>query len=272
MGDVKQINQVLMNLCTNAWHAMGEEGGLLKFSVGSCDLPRHSEDPVPDLVPGPYVKLVVEDTGHGIREEDLPRIFEPFFTIKPKGKGTGMGLSVVHGVVAAHGGAVMVRTSEGNGAVFEVLLPRGEQTETTAEGERKDELPGGNETIMLVDDEESILTMLSHVLSSLGYRVTPQPDGHAALSAFRGNPEAYDLIVTDLSMPGMTGLQLVSEILRTNAGARIILCTGYGDSGSLARAREIGILRLLRKPVRKRPLAESIRAVLDGKESFGEET
>jgi PAS domain S-box-containing protein len=264
LADPTQIHQVAMNLCTNAWQAMRETGGVLEVRLQPIELDSESAVLHGDLKPGPHLKLTVRDTGQGIELADLERIFEPFFTTKAKGEGTGMGLSVVHGVVKSHGGAISVESEIGKGTVFEIVLPRLATDEIHEEGEVT-ELPRGMERILLVDDEESLLKVGTKMLLSLGYRVTTREDGDAAYDAFADNPDGFDLVLTDLNMPKSTGIELARRILEVRTDMLIVLCTGYGDLVTPEKAKEIGFQEMLMKPLGKYALAVAVRRALDSR-------
>ena len=262
LGDAAQINQIMMNLVTNASHAMSEEGGLLEVTLEKMILPE--ETPCFDfiLTPGPHIRLKVKDTGKGIEPKILARIFDPYYTTKEVGKGTGMGLSVVHGIVKSHGGGILVKSTLGEGTVFEIYFPA---LEMMVEEEKKpdEEIKGGSESILFVDDEESIVNLNQQRLERLGYKVIPKTDPLEALEFFRANPDQIDLIISDMTMPHMTGDKLAQEILNIRPDMPIILCTGYSEKMSEDRAQEIGIRKYIEKPIEKETLARSIREVLD---------
>lgn len=264
--DATQIHQVIVNLCTNAAHAM-DERGLMNVSLKRVALDEEDLEglDVLDLQPGLYLKLSVADSGHGMDDETIARIFDPYFTTKTVGKGTGLGLSVVHGIVQRHGGKIVVRSTPGRGSVFDVYLPADE-----GEPERPlavlESLPGGSERILLVDDEEMIAGMAARMLRRLGYEVTAQTDARAALECFRANPQAFDLILSDYTMPGMTGIDLAEAVLRDRPGMPIIVCTGHSEALTKEIARAAGVSDLALKPLARRELAEMVRRVLDAKQ------
>ena len=263
LSDPTTIHQVLINLGTNAAHAMRTTGGVMEVCLESVEIPRERDSSVPaDLKPGPYIRMTVRDTGLGIDPAIMNRIFDPFFTTKPQGEGTGLGLSVVYGIVKSHGGSVAVESEVGRGSTFHVYLPR------TPEQEREDDrikapASGGSEHILFVDDEVVLVDMGERMLSALGYRVTAVANGPEALKAFRENPDGFDLVITDMTMPGMTGAELSREILKIKPGFPIILCTGFSEIISEGEAKAMGIRRFLMKPVFLDTLAGEIRAVLD---------
>jgi CheY-like chemotaxis protein len=207
----------------------------------------------------------VKDTGIGMTDEVRQRIFEPFFTTKEKGKGIGMGLAVVYGIVKAHGGAISVQTEKGQGSTFEVFLPQAQGPKAHKEEASTFALPTGTERILFVDDEELLVEMAREMLEGLGYHVTVAANGTEAWNLFRENPSRFDLIITDQTMPDLTGLALAREMLKVRKDMPIILCTGHSEMASAEKAQEIGIRAFLMKPLTRKELAESIRRVLDGR-------
>ena len=264
LADPTQIHQMLMNLCTNAAHAMKEGGGILKIRVVRIDLNGNAASPHPRLPPGGYVRVSVADTGKGMDQDTMERIFEPFFTTKETGQGTGMGLAVVHGIVKAHGGAISVDSEVDRGSAFHVYLPllKGEAEEEN-EGEGVSP-PSGNEHILVVDDEEELVDLFKKMLERLGYQVTSRTSSLDAVDVFKAHPGRYHLMITDQTMPNMTGLDLAKTIHGIRPDMPIVLCTGYSDLISLQSAEGIGVKRLLTKPLTVRDLATTVRAVLDG--------
>jgi PAS domain S-box-containing protein len=260
LADPIQVNQVLMNLCTNASHAMREEGGVLEVGLKNVDLELGNK--ALDLEPGRYVKLSVSDTGPGIDSTTIDRIFDPYFTTKGLGEGTGMGLSVVHGIVKNYDGAVMVKSEPGKGAVFEVFFPL---TEAEAEPEDKEAgaLPTGDEKILFVDDEESLVRMVRRMLEMHGYQVETRSDPVEALELFRSKPDRFDLIITDMTMPNMTGDRLANEILRIRPDMPIILCSGFSDKIDAEKAKELGVRKYIEKPLNMSDFVVAVRKVLD---------
>jgi PAS domain S-box-containing protein len=263
LADPTQIQQVLMNLATNAAHAM-QGGGQLTIGVSSVTFPRGSPLPGPGMEPGTYVKLTVKDTGTGMPEEVRQRIFEPFFTTKEPGKGTGMGLAVVYGIVRNHGGAVTVQSEPGRGSTFEVFLPRAEKPEVNREEETIFALPTGTERVLFVDDEEMLVEMARDMLENLGYRVTVAKHPTEARNLFLEDPWQFDLVITDQTMPEMTGVELAEEILVLRPDMPVILCTGFSHLASEVSARAAGVKAFLMKPLTKREIAQTVRRVLDG--------
>ncbi len=262
LGDPTQIYQVLMNLCANANHAMQEKGGLLEISLNEVRLDAQQARCHPDLKSGKYQKLTVRDTGHGMNPAVLERIFDPFFTTKGPGEGTGMGLAVVHGIVKAHDGAILVHSELGGGTCFEVFFPSLESPVNLLE-DKTSPAPTGKEHILLVDDEVSLVVLGTKMLSSLGYNVTTCSNSVEALAAFQKDANGFDLVITDLTMPKMTGLDLSSTILQLRPDIPIILCTGFSDVLQDGTAKSIGIREVAMKPIVWKELAQVIRRVLD---------
>ena len=263
MGSPTQIHQVLMNLCTNAYHAMGEQGGELTLTVDEVrpDPDETIESDAP--VQGEIVHLSVSDTGHGIDPAIQDRIFEPYFTTKPTDKGTGLGLSVVHGIIEKHGGRLSFDSAPGKGTTFHVTFPRIRREAKTEERQLSDAIRGGSETIWVVDDDVMIAQMMGAILEPLGYRVRTFRSGHGLLEAFAETTDAVDLVVTDMTMPEMTGAELAATLLEREAHLPIVLCTGFSESIDEQKANVIGIRKLLMKPIDMNDLAATIRTVLD---------
>ena len=264
LADPIQIHQVLMNLCTNALHAMEQHGGLLEITMMPVDLDDSKILNFGELNAGPYVKLAVRDTGAGMDADTMERIFEPYYTTKEKEMGTGMGLAVVHGIVRAHHGGIRVLSELGRGSTFEVYLPRVLKDAGDMQAS-SDPLPTGNERILFIDDEETLVEMTLRMLSHLGYKVTAMTNSTEALNLFRSQPGHFDLIITDLTMPELTGDRLTQEIIRLRPDVPIILCTGFSEKISAERAKEIGLAAFLMKPIVLRELSGTIRRVLDDK-------
>jgi PAS domain S-box-containing protein len=264
LADPGQIHQVVMNLCTNGYQAMRESGGVLAVSLKSVAVPAEATKLTGNLHPCPHLCLEVADTGSGMSRAVRERIFEPYFTTKGKGEGTGLGLSLVHGIVVGLGGGVSVSSEPGRGTTFKVYLPLIAAEISGAVEEESEALPGGNESIMVVDDEEIITDLERKILTGLGYRVTVCADGEQALLAFRDQPAGFDLILTDMTMPKLNGNELAREILRVRPGLPIILCTGFSDLIDAKKAKELGIREFLQKPVERGELAKAVRRALDG--------
>ncbi len=263
LADPTQIHQIIMNLCTNAAHAMRGKGGLLEIGLAGVD--HGIEDGGewnPDLKPGRYLKLFVADTGHGMSRDILERIFDPYFTTKEQGEGTGLGLSVAYGIVHSHGGRIYAHSEPGNGSSFDVFLPRIEMAAEPGSG-RSRRIPGGTGCILFVDDEAVIAEMAQQMLGNLGYRVVAETSSTEALETFRSSPERFDLLITDLAMPGMTGTELTKELHAVRPGLPVILCTGFSESLSRDNAAASGIREFVMKPIIRRELAEAIRRALE---------
>lgn len=262
-ADPTQIHQVLMNLCTNAAHAMRATGGLLNVTVAEIVIPAAPAAHPLDLQPGPYVRLTVSDTGHGMEAAVMERIFEPYFTTKEVGEGTGLGLAVVQGIVKSHGGAITVQSEPGRGTTFEVLLPRIE-LELTQRMEAAELLPTGSERILFVDDEEVMVELGKDMLEPLGYRVTGRTNSFDALETFRKQPDAFDLVITDMTMPGLTGRELARELMAVRPEIPVILCTGFSELIDEQQAQTAGIRAFVMKPYVIAGMARTIRQVLAG--------
>jgi len=264
MGDAAQINQIVMNLVTNAADAMSKEGGLLEVTLDNIIL--QEEKPCFDWVlsPGAYIRLRMRDTGEGIEPEIMDRIFDPYYTTKEIGKGTGMGLSVIHGIVKRHGGGIWVESTLGEGALFEIYIPALEKT-VEEEKEPEGEIKGGSEKILFVDDEESMVNLNRQRLERLGYQVKGTTKPVEALEWFKADPDQFDAIITDMTMPRMTGDRLAAEVLEIRPHMPVIICTGYSERMSAEKAESIGVRKYIEKPIGTRNLASSLREVLDEK-------
>ena len=262
MGDLTQIHQIIMNLCTNAGQAMQENGGTLEVGLFDVELDSISTSFYPDLKPGVYLNLVVSDTGCGMPPEVLNRVFDPFFTTKEQGQGTGMGLAMVHGIVKNFGGVITAYSEPGAGSTFKVLLPATEN-ELVEDDPNTETLPRGDERILFVDDEADLAEVGYEMLSALGYRVTTQTNSLEALELFRANPEEFDLVITDMTMPRMTGLVLAEKMLSIRAGIPIILCTGFVSSVTEEIIEKTGVKGLLAKPIVTNGIARTVRRILD---------
>ena len=261
-GDPTQIHQILMNLCTNSGHAMQDKGGVLKIGVASVILGPDTAGEFPELSPGSYVKLTVKDNGCGIEPAVLESIFDPYFTTKELGKGTGLGLSVVHGIVKSYSGAIQVASEPGVGTLVTILFP---QVESDVELETEFPAPaqGAKEHILLVDDEVALVQLNKQILENLNYTVTARTSSIEALEAFQANPDKFDLVITDMTMPNMTGDILTRELLKIRPDVPVILCTGFSEKISKTKSDQIGARKLLMKPLITSELAIAIRQVLD---------
>ena len=260
-ADPIQIHQVLMNLCTNSAHAMEKTGGVLEVQLKNTNLIEADAAQLPDLAPGFYVKLIVRDTGSGMDSATLERIFEPYFTTKQKGEGTGLGLAVVHGIVRRQGGSINVSSAKGKGTTFEIFWPAA-VSEVRAEPVQMDSPPTGNENILFVDDEKSLIELGDKMLSSLGYHVVTKTDPLEAIEIFKTNPDQFDLIITDMAMPNMSGTRVAKELMKIRADIPIVLCTGFSKLVDAETAKSFGIKGFLMKPITLHRLAETVREVL----------
>ncbi len=262
LADPTQIHQILMNLCANAAHAMREKGDLLEVSLTDVVLDSDDLASQLDINPGKYLKLTVSDTGSGMTQDVLERIFDPFFTTKRREEGTGMGLSVVHGIVKSHGGAITVYSEPGEGSTFDVFLPAAEQV-TKLETEPDIALPTGNERILFVDDEPSIVDLFKKWLRALGYEVVTRTSSVKALELFKDEPDRFDLVITDMTMPNLRGDRFAKEILKIRSDMPIILYTGFSEEISEEKAKGMGIKAFAMKPISHLDIAKTIRQVLD---------
>jgi PAS domain S-box-containing protein len=263
IGDSTQIHQLVVNLCTNAYQAMRERGGILEVAVSAVAFDAASRIPCREMLPGAYVCLSVTDTGHGIDKAIIDRIFEPYFTTKGPAEGTGMGLSMTHGIVKCHQGYIDVESTLGEGTTFRVYIPQMDSVHETTFDETTDFIPVGNEHILLVDDESQLLGMQQQMLERLGYKITAKSNGSEALRAFQQTPEAFDLLITDQTMPNLTGAELSAAVFDTRNDLPVILCTGFSEALSAEAAAEIGIRYYLQKPVPFKVLAQTIRLALN---------
>ena len=260
LADPTQIHQVLMNLCTNAEHAMRETGGTLEVRLDEVEI-SNENPPSPELKPGSYLRLSVSDTGNGIPPDIRDKIFEPFFTTKNLEEGTGMGLSVVHGIIANHEGAITVESQMGQGTTFVIFLPR---TDAIVESELRRSTPIKRKQarILFVDDEESLTQLGQRMLHELGYEAIVCENSLKALEAFRTDPFHYDVVITDQTMPNLTGDALARELLSIRPELPIILCTGFSYTMTPEKAISMGIRAYLRKPILTHELAQTIHQIL----------
>ncbi len=262
MGNPTELHQVIMNLCTNAAHAMEENGGTLEVDLTDVRIDRVNTIHGLELKPGDYIKLNISDTGTGIPPEVMKSIFEPYYTTKKPGEGTGLGLSLVHGIVESYHGKIELKSELGQGSVFSVYVPIVKKDESYRSYELSI-LPSGSERILLIDDEVSIAKMESQILEGLGYKVATRTSSVEALELFRSKPSDFDLVITDMTMPNMTGDKLAVELMKIRRDIPVILCTGYSKKISGETASEIGIKAFAYKPVIKADLAKTVRKVLD---------
>jgi len=263
LADPTQINQVLINLCTNADHAM-PDGGIIAVTLKNLEIDENTAAQNPELKPGPYVNLAVSDTGKGISREEIDRIFDPYYTTKDIGKGTGMGLAVVHGIVKGHNSIIEAESELEKGTTFNIFFPVVEK-EAVVETETHETLPTGDERILFIDDEAAIVKLGHQRLERLGYKVEAMTNPIAALDLFRLQPDKFDLVITDLTMPKMTGDKLIKEFLNIRPDIPVILCTGFSEKIDEKIAKEIGAADYLEKPLGKHDFAFKVRKVLNGK-------
>jgi PAS domain S-box-containing protein len=257
-ADPTQVHQIAMNLITNAYHAVEQTGGTIDLELKETEFGKDDT-----LKPGKYAHITVSDTGIGIEQTLIDKIFDPYFTTKEMGKGTGLGLSVVHGIVKEHGGDILVYSEVGKGTTFHVYLPLLEDSKGSRTAAVTRKYPTGCESILLVDDEEPIIRLEQMMLERLGYKVTTRTSSPDALDAFRADPLKFDLVISDRGMPNMTGEQLARELISIRPEMPIILCTGFSDENDERRARDLGVKGFLKKPVATGDLAEMVRKVLD---------
>ena len=262
MGDSTQIHQILMNLCTNAFQAMEENGGVLNIGLTDVRLDADFTKQYEDFNPGDYLKLSVSDTGSGISPEIMSSIFEPYFTTKATGDGTGVGLATVNGIVKKYGGEIIVESEVEKGSTFSVYLPVTRKL-TETKPYNGEAFPAGNKSILVVDDEVPVARMFCGLLKSLGYSVAMSTSSIEALALFRTKPNDFDLVITDMTMPNMTGDRLAIELMKIRPDIPVILCTGYNKKISDESASEMGIKAFVYKPIVKADLAKTVRKVLD---------
>ncbi len=264
LADLTQIHQVVMNLCTNAYHAMIEKGGVLSVDLNEIKILDTNSIPDLDISPGHYLKLEISDTGSGMSPETIDKIFEPYFTTKEFGEGTGLGLAVVLGIVKEHNGFIKVYSKPGKGSSFHIYFPILEdQINSNTLKEKKNIMIGGTERIMIVDDETNILFSMQEFLEKYGYTVKAFSDSEKALKEFKKNPYKFDLIITDMAMPKMTGKELSIHILKIRADLPIVLSTGYSENFTKDNALKLGIKKYIQKPIESQDLLGLICEVLD---------
>ena len=266
MADPTEIHQIIMNLCTNSFHAMQEKKGVLDVSLGPVTVEpvtveKKEAERSRDLKPGPYLRLAVKDTGCGMERDVMDRIFDPFFTTKEEGKGTGMGLSVVHGIVKEYDGSITVSSEPAAGTTFELFFP---VTDAAGPEKTEDDVPlcRGDERVLLVDDDPALAVVGERMLKYLGYHVTSFSSPVAALQAFRAAPDDFDLVITDQTMPGLLGTELATELLQVRPSLPIVLCSGYSSLLSREKVLDAGIRAFLSKPLSIHQLAIEVRKVL----------
>ncbi|MGP8050317.1 MAG: ATP-binding protein [Desulfobaccales bacterium] len=264
LAEPVQLSQILMNLSSNAFEALGATGGILQIDLEPVPLEAAAAEPGVELKSGPYLRLTVKDNGRGMDQPTLARIFDPFFTTRPVGEGTGLGLSAVHGIVQSLGGAIAVTSEPGSGSAFRVYLPS-YQRPSAPEVSMTGPIPRGTEHILLVDDEAAIVQIGREFLQDLGYRVSAFTSAPIAWEEFQSQPRAFDLMITDLTMPAMTGLDLAEAALKLRPDLPVLLTTGYSEANFTAQAQEVGIRQCLLKPLVLRHLGWTVRRHLDAK-------
>jgi len=262
LADPTQVNQILMNLCTNANHAMEENGGILTITLTNAHIDRGNCQLALNIGPGDYVELIVSDSGSGIGPDVLDKIFDPYFTTKEVGKGTGLGLAIIHGIIVDYGGAITVESEPGQGTTFHVYFPVVAQEELSRLTDAE-KVSVGHERILFIDDEEFLVEMGREMLRRLGYRVTARRNSLDALATFQHDPDAFDVVITDQTMPGMTGADLARHMLQIRPDIPIILCTGYSNRIDEQMAKSLGIKEFALKPLTKDTLSSLLRKVLD---------
>jgi CheY-like chemotaxis protein/anti-sigma regulatory factor (Ser/Thr protein kinase) len=263
LGDPTRLHQLFMNLCSNAVQAMGE-AGVLEVAVASERVEAPRKVRTGEIQPGEYVRVSVRDTGHGIAPEVIDRIFEPFFTTKPAGRGTGLGLALVHSVVTEHQGYIQVESELRRGTTFTVWLPQIHGVPGQEEA-KPEVLQGRGQVVLAVDDEPEVLAALEEMLASLGYEPAGYRDSREALDAARAEPGRFEAVVSDEVMPGLTGTQLAIELRRLNPRIPILIASGFGGSGFETRALAAGVNRILKKPYRMSQIAEVLSGFFGGK-------
>ncbi|WP_339136419.1 MAG: MASE3 domain-containing protein [Candidatus Electrothrix sp. GW3-4] len=263
LADPTRIHQVIMNLCTNAYHAMRQTGGVLEVSLQQVILAQEDVANKMPLQPGSCLQLTVQDTGSGIPKELMEKIFEPYFTTKAQGEGTGLGLAVVQSIVMDFGGAITVSSEPGKGTTFQVYLPVLPTGEEKVRPEESAPLPRGTERILIVDDDQELVLMNQRLLETLGYQAMAYADSFEALAAFQQQPDRVDLVLTDMTMPKMTGDELTQRLLALRPDLPVIICTGFSELIDEDKAQELGARALMMKPLTKKELACAVRQVLD---------
>lgn len=265
LADPTQIYQLIINLCTNGFHAMEDKGGTLTVAMHQIVISAKKTPPIKKMPPGPYIMLTVSDTGHGMDKKIQERIFDPYFTTKDKGKGTGLGLAIVQGIVQNHEGFIMLTSSPGQGSTFDIYLPAESSSEPPPQATTLiNKYLQGHGRIMFVDDEEQLTEMSKKILSRYGYTITTFTSSKIALEAFRNAPTDFDMIITDMTMPELTGADLVRQILEIRPEIPCIMCTGYSESIDEQKAKEIGIKAFFLKPIDDIALAKTMKELLNG--------
>jgi PAS domain S-box-containing protein len=268
LADPTQVHQIVMNLCTNANHAMEESGGVLTVNLQPIHIDEKNRTPLLNISPGDYVKLTVSDTGSAIGPDIIDKIFDPYFTTKEPSKGTGMGLAIIHGIVTEYGGTITVDSEPGKGTSFHVYFPVVEKNEVLF-SQGTEDIPHGKGHVLFIDDEELLVELGQTMLERLGYQATVRCSSLAALSTFQNSPDDFDAIITDQTMPEMTGSDLARRILQIRPDLPIILCTGYSNVVDRETAKSLGIIKFVIKPLTMKKLAQLLHEVLHVKGSGG---
>ncbi|MFW2372303.1 MAG: PAS domain S-box protein [Gammaproteobacteria bacterium] len=267
LADPTQMHQIVINICTNAYHAMREKEGILHVKLEQVSIDVEQANLV-SINPGSYIKLEISDSGHGMDEQTLERIFEPYYTTKSEDEGTGLGLSVVHGIVRSHDGGITVTSTPAQGTKFEIFFPRVSTTSTELGVDLVEPIPSGNEHILLIDDEVAIVQMETALLENLGYKVTAVTSSDEALATFEKHPDIFDLTISDMTMPHITGADLARKFLSIRPDMPFILCTGFSEIINEEKAREIGIQAYIKKPVLRKEMAIVVRKALDNSMNY----
>jgi signal transduction histidine kinase/ActR/RegA family two-component response regulator len=265
LADSTQMHQVLMNLCTNAGHAMKEKGGILEIGLKQVVVEEQNLVQFHSLASGRYLELSVRDTGHGIPQEHMGRIFDPYFTTKEKGEGTGLGLAVVHGIVKDHGGDIRVYSERGNGTIIRIYLPMIEKKAYEERGVRKTVPKGKGETILFIDDEKMLVDMNKKMLETLGYQVITETDPVQAMEVFKDRNNRIDIVITDKTMPRMTGFDAAREIRALRPDMPVLICSGSEEKGDMEKLSALGLRQFIFKPISISTLAKAIREEIDNK-------
>jgi CheY-like chemotaxis protein len=264
-GDPNQIQEALLNLCNNAVQAMGEKGAMLvrldRVTLERTDIPAQYA-----CRPGAFARITVKDSGCGMDKDTMDKIFDPFFTTKKIGEGTGMGLSTVQGIVKNHHGVINVSSTVGKGSTFELCFPMTNEAPAMKKKTDDEELPGGKERILFIDDDETLVRLGEEMLTDLNYRVAVATDSKQALNRFTDDPSAFDLVITDQTMPGLTGKEIIAAMKKIRPTIRTVLLTGYNSSKiNAAEAARAGIDAFCMKPLNMSELAKTVRRALNGK-------
>ena len=262
-GDPTQIHQVIMNLCTNAYHALQDNSGKIEVCLKEANLSYEQSSERIGMQVGRHLELIVKDNGHGMTHQVMERIFDPYYTTKELGKGTGLGLSVIHGIIKNHGGDISVSSQPDAGSMFSVYLPIIDDIDVEIEPVQTVGVTKGNERILLIDDEEQIIDLERRILERLGYKVTSKIDSLEALEEFSARPDGFDLVITDMTMPKINGDRLARKLMDINPQIPVILCTGFNEAITEEKALSMGIGKFVMKPIVKDELAYTVRSVLD---------